>query len=196
MPYGISAYGQSPQIGSPLQHTGSLIQQHMGTGTTTIYAGSESNGSPAAAVVASTALQTTSSQSTSSLFRSGEEKRLTREAMERYLRDRNDMIIVVLHAKVIIMSCCWHYEQQHQRRVEVISFVFLHFHLLIEKQLLRFSGSLFADFPTYSFQLSSSSRDYLHETRDSNALEHDVKSKKKCFASFRINKVSMGKLFN
>ena len=99
MPYGISAYGQSPQIGSPLQHTGTLIQ-HMGSGTTTIYAGSESNGSPAAAV-SSTALQTTSSQSTSSLFRTGDEKRLTREAMERYLRDRNDMIIVVLHAKVI-----------------------------------------------------------------------------------------------
>lgn len=100
MPYGISAYGQSPQIGSPLQHTGSLIQQHMvGSGATAIYAGSESNGSPAAAVVSSTALQTASS--TSSLFRSGEEKRLTREAMERYLRDRNDMIIVVLHAKVI-----------------------------------------------------------------------------------------------
>lgn len=98
MPYGISAYGQSPQIGSPLQHTGAMIP-HMGTGTTTIYAGSESNGSPAAAV-SSTALQTTS-QSTSSLFRGGEEKRLTREAMERYLRDRNDMIIVVLHAKVI-----------------------------------------------------------------------------------------------
>lgn len=100
MPYGISAYGQSPQIGSPLQHTGALIQ-HMGSGTTTIYAGSESNGSPAAAVVSSTALQTTSSQSTSSLFGTGDGKRLTREAMERYLRDRNDMIIVVLHAKVI-----------------------------------------------------------------------------------------------
>jgi hypothetical protein len=30
-----------------------------------------------------------------------EDKKLTREAMERYLRDRNDMIIVILHAKVI-----------------------------------------------------------------------------------------------
>lgn len=28
-----------------------------------------------------------------------EEKRLTREAMEKYLRDRNDMVIVILHAK-------------------------------------------------------------------------------------------------
>jgi hypothetical protein len=119
MPYGISAYGQSPQIGSPLQHTGTLIQQHMGTGTATIYAGSESNGSPApAALVTSTALQTTSSSSTSSLFRTGDDKRLTREAMERYLRDRNDMIIVVLHAKVIIYLCV----------VEVISrFVLLTF---------------------------------------------------------------------
>jgi hypothetical protein len=29
-----------------------------------------------------------------------EERRLTREAMERYLKDRNNMIIVILHAKV------------------------------------------------------------------------------------------------
>lgn len=32
-------------------------------------------------------------------YRSGE-RRLTREAMERYLRERNDMMIVILHAKV------------------------------------------------------------------------------------------------
>ena len=30
----------------------------------------------------------------------GGERRLTREAMERYLRERNDMIVVILHAKV------------------------------------------------------------------------------------------------
>ena len=35
----------------------------------------------------------------SSLYRSGEQ-RLTREAMKKYLRDRGDMIIVMLHAKV------------------------------------------------------------------------------------------------
>lgn len=29
-----------------------------------------------------------------------EDKRLTREAMGRYMRDRNDMVIVILHAKV------------------------------------------------------------------------------------------------
>jgi hypothetical protein len=121
MPYGISAYGQSPQIGSPLQHTGSLIQQHMvGSGATAIYAGSESNGSPAAAaVVSSTALQTTSS--TSSLFRTGDEKRLTREAMERYLRDRNDMIIVVLHAKVITDVCCWRQPRRQWKSLFVCS---------------------------------------------------------------------------
>ncbi len=29
-----------------------------------------------------------------------EDKRLTRDAMERYMRERNDMVIVILHAKV------------------------------------------------------------------------------------------------
>lgn len=29
-----------------------------------------------------------------------EEKRLTRDAMERYMTERNDMVIVILHAKV------------------------------------------------------------------------------------------------
>jgi hypothetical protein len=103
MPYGVSTYGHSPQISSPLQHTGSLIQQHIGSGATSIYAGSESNGSPAAVAVSSVPIQNTPSQSSSSLFRGGDEKKLTREAMERYLRDRNDMIIVVLHAKVRLL---------------------------------------------------------------------------------------------
>lgn len=109
MPYGgITSYSQSPQLDSPLQHTGALIPQHMGSGTT-VY-GSESNGSPSAAAVTSSALVQTSSQasSTTTLFRI-EDKRLTREAMEKYLRNRNDMIIVILHAKVIthfsLLSC-------------------------------------------------------------------------------------------
>lgn len=160
MPYGISAYGQSPQIGSPLQHTGTLVQQHMGTGTATIYAGSESNGSPAA-VVSSTALQTTSSQSTTSLFRTGEEKRLTREAMERYLRDRNDMIIVVLHAKV--NNC--------RRLVEVI-IVCISTNRDLENNCRH--SHHFSDFSTYSFQLSSSC---------GLSLGRDL-----CFANFRIEK--------
>lgn len=108
MPYnnlGITTFGQStPQLDSPLQHTGTLVPQHMGS-STTIYTGSSENGSPNA-VVSSSALQTTSQSAptTSSLFRS-DDKRLTREAMEKYLRNRNDMIIVILHAKVIILQC-------------------------------------------------------------------------------------------
>lgn len=169
MPYGISAYGQSAQIGSPLQHTGALIQQHMGSGTTTIYAGSESNGSPAAvsAVVSTSALQTTSSQSTSSLFRTGEEKRLTREAMERYLRDRNDMIVVVLHAKVI--SCA----------VEVIRFV-----CISPRRTISVVLKLRAQ--TYSFQ-SSPSWGLSRQIRWS-------QRKKNCFENFRTNNGE--KLFN
>lgn len=173
MPYGISAYGQSPQIGSPLQHTGSLAQQHMGSGTATIYAGSESNGSPAA-VVPSTALQTTSSQSTTSLFRTGEEKRLTREAMERYLRDRNDMIIVVLHAKV--NNC--------RRLVEVII-------LCISTE--QRSGKQFSTFPAlfWFFNLFFSI-----------IIKLGIISRKSilCFTNFRIEKsfcsMSGKKLFN
>lgn len=36
----------------------------------------------------------------SGVYRSEADQRLTREAMERYLRDRSDMVIVILHAKV------------------------------------------------------------------------------------------------
>lgn len=105
MPYGgISSYSQSPQLESPLQqHTGALVPQHMGSGTT-VYTGSESNGSPSTTVTSS-ALQTTSQAATTSIFRI-EDKRLTREAMEKYLRNRNDMIIVILHAKVIVKTLC------------------------------------------------------------------------------------------
>lgn len=104
MPYGgITTFGQStPQIDSPLQHTGTLVSQHLGNAAT-IYTGSSENGSPNNAIVSSTAIQTSQSagtSTTSSLFRS-DDKRLTREAMEKYLRNRNDMIIVILHAKVI-----------------------------------------------------------------------------------------------
>lgn len=190
MPYGISAYGQSPQIGSPLQHTGSLIQQqHMGSGTTAIYAGSESNGSPASAVVISTtALQTTSSQSTSSLFRTGDEKRLTREAMERYLRDRNDMIIVVLHAKVI--NWC------QSTRSEVI--ICVHFHKYstltsLTKQLLKFSCFWFFNF-YFFFQLSSELGIIFGDLLE--WMNFFLFLSFLFFKVFHINKVFDGKLFN
>lgn len=37
---------------------------------------------------------------TSAIYRMAD-NRLTRDAMERYLQERNDMVIVILHAKVI-----------------------------------------------------------------------------------------------
>lgn len=108
MPYGGISYSQSPQLDSPLQHSASLVNppQHMGSSTANVYTtgSSESNGSPSASAVTSSALQTTSQAAlTTSLFRN-DDKRLTREAMEKYLRNRNDMIIVILHAKVITNS--------------------------------------------------------------------------------------------
>lgn len=36
--------------------------------------------------------------------RTFEEKSLTREAMEKYMRERNDMVIVILHAKVSLLT--------------------------------------------------------------------------------------------
>lgn len=52
--------------------------------------------------IMSTGLNTSvSSISSATSFRSHiEEKKLTRDAMERYMRERNDMVIVILHAKV------------------------------------------------------------------------------------------------
>ena len=52
--------------------------------------------------IMSTGLNTSvSSLSSATSYRTHiEEKKLTREAMERYMRERNDMVIVILHAKV------------------------------------------------------------------------------------------------
>lgn len=41
--------------------------------------------------------------------RTFEEKSLTREAMEKYMRERNDMVIVILHAKVRCSSTYTYY---------------------------------------------------------------------------------------
>lgn len=118
MPYGGISYSQSPQLESPLQLSASLVvpPQHMGSSTTNVYTtGSESNGSPSASAVTSSALQTTSQAAlTTSLFRN-DDKRLTREAMEKYLRNRNDMIIVILHAKVITYSLVLSFKQQQKK---------------------------------------------------------------------------------
>lgn len=50
-------------------------------------------------VLSNQTLHTTSQPSSSAGSRL-EEKKLTRDAMENYLKERNDMIIVILHAKV------------------------------------------------------------------------------------------------
>lgn len=47
-----------------------------------------------------TASNAIATMNSNTMFRLPEDLRLTREAMERYLRDRNDKIIVILHAKV------------------------------------------------------------------------------------------------
>jgi hypothetical protein len=118
MPYGGLSYSQSPQLDSPLQHSGALVTQHMGSSSANVYTtGSDSNGSPSA--VSSTALQTTSQAAalTTSLFRN-DDKRLTREAMEKYLRNRNDMIIVILHAKVITHCNCLVLSLKHHQQTK------------------------------------------------------------------------------
>lgn len=81
--YGLAGYAQSPP--SPPSH-GALIPR-MGGGAVVPAGTGGSAHAP-------------NSGSAVTMFRSLEEKRLTREAMERYLRDRNDMIIYILHAKV------------------------------------------------------------------------------------------------
>lgn len=88
MPYGIQNFGQAP-----LSPSGPLIS-HMNSGSQNPVPGSNGSNS------SGNALQTAQN----SVYRSQyEDKRLTRDAMEKYLRDRNDMIIVILHAKVIYL---------------------------------------------------------------------------------------------
>lgn len=76
--YGLAlpGFGQAPP--SPPQHGALIPRLNVGAGSGTL-------------------------QPATSFRGQTEDKRLTRDAMERYLRDRNDMIIVILHAKVIIL---------------------------------------------------------------------------------------------
>jgi hypothetical protein len=94
MPYGLANYSQVAPLSPPLQQHGTSLIQHMGSSALVPVSGS--NGSASSI---NSSIQT----GTTTIYRGSqyEEKRLTRDAMERYLRDRNDMIIVILHAKVI-----------------------------------------------------------------------------------------------
>lgn len=78
--YGIPGFVQSPT--SPASQHGALLPRILG-GAVIPGGGGTSGGSAM------------------NVYRQHiEEKKLSREAMERYIRDRNDMIILILHAKV------------------------------------------------------------------------------------------------
>lgn len=81
--YGLPGFAQSPP--SPPSQHGALLPR-IGGG---------------AVVPGSTGSGSMTNTSSSSLYRL-EDTRLTRDAMERYMRDRNDKVIVILHAKVNI----------------------------------------------------------------------------------------------
>lgn len=79
--YGLPGFAQSPP--SPPSQHGALLPRISG-----------------AVVPGSTGSGSMTNANSNSLFRLQEDTRLTREAMERYMRDRNDKVIVILHAKV------------------------------------------------------------------------------------------------
>lgn len=80
--YGLPGFAQSPPS-PPSQHVALLPR--IGGG---------------AVVPGSTGGSMTNTNSNSIYRPQIQDTRLTRDAMERYMRDRNDMVIVVLHAKV------------------------------------------------------------------------------------------------
>lgn len=80
--YGLPGFAQSPP--SPPSQHGALLPR-IGGGA--VVPGTTGSGSMA-------------NTNSNPIFRLQEDTRLTRDAMERYLRDRNDMVIVILHAKV------------------------------------------------------------------------------------------------
>lgn len=86
--YGLPGFAQSPP--SPPSQHGALLPR-IGGG---------------AVVPGSTGTGSMTNTNSNSMFRLQEDTRLTREAMERYMRDRNDKVIVILHAKVIVQCNC------------------------------------------------------------------------------------------
>lgn len=80
--YGLPGFAQSPP--SPPSQNGALLPR-IGGG---------------AVVPGTTGGSMTNSNSNTIYGEQIQDTRLTRDAMERYMRERNDMVIVVLHAKV------------------------------------------------------------------------------------------------
>lgn len=100
--YGIPGYGQQTPPSPPTHHGGALIPR-LGGGAVIPVSANTNAGSML--------------PSGTPIFRGPiEERRLTRDAMEKYLRDRNNMVIVILHAKVIIYSSFNHHHHHHQRQ--------------------------------------------------------------------------------
>lgn len=81
--YGLPGFAQSPP--SPPSQNGALLPR-IGGG---------------AMVPGSTGSGSMTNTNSNSMYRLPEDTKLTREAMEQYMRDRNDKVIVILHAKVI-----------------------------------------------------------------------------------------------
>lgn len=81
--YGLPGFAQSPP--SPPSQHGALLPR-IGGG---------------AMVPGSTGSGSMTNANSNSMYRLPEDTKLTREAMEQYMRDRNDKVIVILHAKVI-----------------------------------------------------------------------------------------------
>lgn len=83
--YGLHGFEQTPP--SPPSQHGALLPR-IGGG---------------AVVPGSTGGSMTTSTATTVYRAQIEDKKLTKDAMERYMRERNDMVIVILHAKVNII---------------------------------------------------------------------------------------------
>lgn len=111
--YGIPGYGQTPPSPPTHPHGGALIPRLSAAVSASQQQQQQQQQSPSAML---------GPNSVTPIYRGPiEERRLTREAMEKYLRDRNNMIIVILHAKVIIYSSFNH----HQRASGEVKCVFL-----------------------------------------------------------------------
>lgn len=91
--YGLPSYVQSPPSPPAQQSSGQANQAAHGALVPRIV------GSGGGGVVP--VVTTQPQASITAVYRpQNEDKRLTREAMGRYMRERNDMVIVILHAKV------------------------------------------------------------------------------------------------
>lgn len=93
--YGLPGFAQSPP--SPPSQHGALLPR-IGGG---------------AVVPGTTGGSMTNNSNSNTMYGTQiQDTRLTRDAMERYMRERNDMVIVVLHAKVNIFQFDWKKKQK------------------------------------------------------------------------------------